>query len=122
MSPPAEKARSPAAWITTRVIAGSVPQPSSWARNASTMAWVTALSACGRLSVMRPAAPRRSKRISSVIAAGSFGSVLRPDAGGFQPLHRLIGELGVRAVAADHEHQDRLRVRIALGDVLEATD
>ena len=37
-------------------------------------------------------------------------------------MHRLIGELGARCVAADHEHQDRILVGVALGDVLEAAD
>src|SRR6185369_8845459 len=64
MSPPAEKARSPAAIMTTRVIAGSFAHRSSSARSARTMPWVTALSAWGRLSVITPAAPRRSNRIS----------------------------------------------------------
>src|SRR5665213_1026489 len=122
ISPPAENARSPAATITTRVIAGSSPQASSCARSASTMAWVTALSACGRLSVMRPAAPRRSKSISLIAASLPASMLRRPGAGGLQPLHGLIGELGARRVAADHEHQNRFRIRIALGDVLETAD
>src|SRR5262249_35711839 len=46
----------------------------------------------------------------------------RPHAGGLQLVHRLIGELGARCVAADHEHQDRVLVGVALRDVLEAAD
>src|SRR3954454_13147727 len=64
MSPPAEKALAPAAVTITRVTAGSSAQASSCARKASTMPCVTALSACGRLSVTIPAAPRREKRMS----------------------------------------------------------
>src|SRR5258705_2047046 len=47
---------------------------------------------------------------------------LRANAGSLELMHRLIRDLGARPVAADHEHQDRFLVRIALGDVLEATD
>jgi len=64
--------RPPAAVITTRVIAGSSAQASSRARNASTIPWVTALSACGRLSVMKPAAPRRSNKISLSLTGASI--------------------------------------------------
>src|SRR5579885_1767549 len=122
MSPPAEKARSPLAVTTTRVTASSAAQASSWARRRSTMPWVTALSAAGRLSVTTPAAPRRSNRISSVIAASFIASAPRPDAGFFQARHGLIGEFGLRRIAADDEHKDRLLVRVAFGDVLEAAD
>src|SRR5579885_993318 len=187
MSPPAEKARSPLAVTTTRVTASSAAQASSWARRRSTMPWVTALSAAGRLSVTTPAAPRRSNRISSVITrlqvlsptalvsgeegsgvegrkpsttkstcsllrtphpashrsrdakrpspplrggreeskqrSGSSNSRLRrPDAGFLQARHGLIGEFGLRRIAADDEHKDRLLVRVAFGDVLEAAD
>ncbi len=118
MSPPAEKARSPAAVITTRVIAGSSAQSSSCARNASTMPCVTALSACGRLSVTTPAAPRRSKRMSASLTRAAATRRRRASS----RLHRLVGEFRARAVAADHEHQDQLRVRIALGHVLETAD
>src|SRR6185503_9212507 len=154
MSPPAAKARSPAAMMTTRVTAASCAHASSCARKASTMAWLTALSTLGRLSVTTPAAPRRSNRISSVIAhslsahsrargnpgrnenALMRGSPLargradeaiasrsrRPDARLLQPVHGLIGELGLRRVAADHEHQDRFLVRVALAHVFETAD
>src|SRR5215475_5435170 len=71
MSPPAEKARSPAPVMMTRVIAASSAQKSSWARKAPTMPCVTALSAFGRLRVMMPAAPRRSNRISSSLTPTS---------------------------------------------------
>src|SRR5665213_70394 len=67
MSPPAEKARSPAAVTTTRMTASSSDQAWSCARNACTMPCVTALSAFGRLRVTSPAAPRRSNRTSSVL-------------------------------------------------------
>src|SRR5262245_31861970 len=79
MSPPAENARSPAAVIITRVTAGSSAQRSSCARSATTMGWVTALSAFGRLSVTTPAAPRRSNRISSSLTPAS---TQRPKIGG----------------------------------------
>src|SRR6266540_3697427 len=46
----------------------------------------------------------------------------RPHARGIQLLHRLIGKLRPRRVPADHEHQDRFLVRVALCDVLEAAD
>src|SRR5665647_2641362 len=122
MSPPAEKARFPAAVITTRVIAGSLAQSPSCARKASTMACVTALSACGRLSVTMPAAPLEENVIRHCGRPIFHLLPRRPGARIFQAFHRLVGEFGARSVAADHEHQDRFRVRIALGDVLEAAD
>ena len=48
MSPPAEKARSPAAVATMRVTSGSAAQASSARRSSSTIPWVMALRACGR--------------------------------------------------------------------------
>ena len=61
----ARRERPPAGTVMiTRVTAGSSRQASSCARSARTMTSVTALSACGRLSVTSPAAPRRSNRIS----------------------------------------------------------
>src|ERR1700730_13072873 len=44
----------------------------------------------------------------------------RPSPRGHQLVHRLIGELGFRAVSADHEHQNGFFVRIAQGDVFKA--
>ncbi len=80
MSPPAEKARFPAAVMTTRVMLSSSAQALSFAPSASTMSWVTALSACGRLSVTTPAAPRFSNNISEVLTSTpSFNS---PASGG----------------------------------------
>src|SRR3569833_2513096 len=71
MSPPAEKARSPAPVTTMRVTAASFAQASSCAASALTMPCVTALSAFGRFSVTSPAAPRRSNRISSVLKSAT---------------------------------------------------
>ena len=58
MSPPAEKARSPAAVTTTRVMAPSRAHSASFAASARTIPWVTALSALDRFRVMIPAAVR----------------------------------------------------------------
>src|SRR5262245_10300322 len=44
----------------------------------------------------------------------------RPQAGLLDLAHGLVGEFGARCIAADHEHQDRLCLGIAGGDVLEA--
>src|SRR5215468_2599689 len=73
MSPPAENARSPVAVTTMRVTAESSRQAASCAASARTIGWVTAFRACGRLRVTRPAAPRRSNRMSGLEL------MLRPD-------------------------------------------
>src|SRR6185503_10325192 len=78
MSPPAEKARSPAPVTTMRVTPSSSAHASSCAASALTMPRVTALSAFGRLSVTSPAAPRREKRISSVLRSVTRRSVPLP--------------------------------------------
>src|SRR3974390_2567775 len=52
---------------------GPGPQLTTCARSARTMSCVTALSACGRLSVTKPAAPRRSNKISGTTELGEGG-------------------------------------------------
>src|SRR6478735_8665819 len=42
-----------------------------------------------------------------------------PGASRHQFIHCLIGKLRFRGVAANHEHEDRFRIGITLGDVLE---
>ena len=72
MSPPAQKARSPAPRTTTRVTRGSAAQSASAFARSVTMPWVSAFSAAGRFSVTSPAGPWRSQMISggSVMASG----------------------------------------------------
>jgi hypothetical protein len=74
MSPPAQKAFSPAASITSMATASSAAQASSAASIRLHISQVSAFSAPGRLSVIRPARPSTRIRMSS--------SMLAPD-----PLH-----------------------------------
>src|SRR5258708_18641296 len=63
-SPPAQKARSPAPRTTTAVMVGSFSQPGMTFSISRIMPCVSAFSAVGRLSVMRPRPSLTSNRIS----------------------------------------------------------
>src|SRR4029450_11892399 len=65
MSPPAQKARSPAPRKTTALIAGSFSQPGMVFSSSRIMPCVSAFSAFGRLSVISPSPSWTSKRISA---------------------------------------------------------
>src|SRR6056297_3891043 len=67
MSPPAQNALSPAPSITSIATPSSSAQSSSAASIRVHMSQVRALSALGRLSVMRPARPSTRIRMSSLI-------------------------------------------------------
>ncbi len=69
-SPPAQKAFSPAPWMTTAFTSGSASQARSCGSNSRIMPSVRAFSAFGRLSVTRAMAPRRSNRISALSLIG----------------------------------------------------
>src|SRR5215475_8516493 len=58
--------------MSTRVTAVSPAQRSSCLRDMATIAYVTALSAFGLLSVTIPAAPRRSNRMSASLTLASI--------------------------------------------------
>src|SRR5580704_3776966 len=91
MSPPAEKARSPAAVITTRVTAGSFAQASSCSARARTIAWVTALSACGRFNVTRPADDEAHDLV------GTFENLMHPHITQ-DPFDRMVVQIAIAAV------------------------
>jgi hypothetical protein len=76
MSPPAENAR-PSDLTTTAATAGSSAHAASAFAIALTIAWVTAFSAFGRVRVMMPALPARSKRTWSLPPKSMAGNPLR---------------------------------------------
>ncbi len=49
-------------------------------------------------------------------------SFLRPNADVFELLHRLVGEFGLWAVAADDEHEDRVLAKVRRFHILEPPD
>src|SRR3990167_4407690 len=78
MSPPAQKPRSPEWSSSTNSTAGSSRQASSAAVIARHMPVLSACSAWGRFSVMRPTLPSMRVRTSSVMVAGLVqGSSIR---------------------------------------------
>src|SRR6202521_770075 len=121
MSPPAEKARSPAPRMTTRVIAGSRAHSLSLAASAWTMPCVTALSACGRFSVITPAAPHRSNRMSCS-ALKARPSIPQQVAADDHP-HHLVGALENLMDAHVAQHAlDRMIAQVTVAAVeLQAT-
>src|SRR3982074_3443981 len=73
-SPPAQKARSPAPRTTTALIAGSFSHPGRTFSISRIMPCVSAFSAFGRLSVIRPS----PSLISNSISASDIDSPLHP--------------------------------------------
>src|SRR5262252_1349985 len=101
MSPPAQKARSPAPRSTTALMAGSFSQPGITFSSSRIMPCVSAFSALGRLSVITPSPSFTSNRISDSDINSSHQQSARNDhahdlVGAFENLvHAQVAEIAL---------------------------
>src|SRR4030081_832271 len=107
-SPPAQKARPGTASIKTALTPGSLGHSRNCPKSEAHIAWVRALSALGRFSVMWPRAPSRRGRTSPIEVIGLIlRLLLRP---GTHYCSDIIGASRMRTVGAREANQQFSRL------------